>query len=113
MGLCKDHLRTIKDPLVDGLVKIADENYAIFPFGQIYDPSILSRVLTRQMPMTEYLEYLSGEKPVVKYEGEDYFVPRPQNYEEIVENYEQTHVQKQSKSNKNGGLIRKIAGMLI
>lgn len=89
---CKDHLRTIRDPLVESLVKIDDVDYAVFTFGTTYAPDLLSRFLRRELPMDEYLNYLSGKVPVAKSkEGYEYFIERPCNYEKLVAEYKQTH----------------------
>ena len=93
MGYGEDHLRTIDDPLVRGLVKIYDDDFSVFSFGKVYAPNLLSRFLKRQLPMNDYLDYFSGIVPIAiaKYSSKLYFIERPDNYEELVAEYEQSH----------------------
>lgn len=91
LAYVKDHLRTIGDPLVDGLIKIDDEDYAVFTFGEVHAPDLLSRILKRKLPMEEYLAYLSGEKPVASRGERTYFVEKPDNFDEIVAEYSRSH----------------------
>lgn len=91
MAFVKDHLREIRDPLIDGLIKIDDDDYTVLSFGEVHTPDLLNRFLKRQLPMNEYLSHISGEVPVASKDGKDYFIERPENYNEIVEECRISH----------------------
>jgi len=85
------HLATMNDPLVDGILELYDQNYAIFSFGKVYDDMLLSKILERKIPMNEYLAYLSGSKPIAERDGQLYHIKMPTNYAEIVVEYKKSH----------------------
>lgn len=97
MGFANDHVGTIDDPLVRGLVQIERDDYAMFSFGDTADPNLLSKVLNRSLPLKEYLGWLAGDKPIVTRDGssreerKECFIQRPENYDALVGEYKSTH----------------------
>jgi len=98
MGFCPEHIGAIDDPITQGIYRIDKEDYASFPFGETADPMLLSRFLDRSLTLSDYLFWMSGQKPIATREEtfptkevKEYFIQRPDNYKEIVEEYKQSH----------------------
>lgn len=92
LGYAKEHLIMSDDPIIKTFADLGINDYALFSFGaKIPDETFLQRLLARNVGPEEYLIYLGGFKPLVIKDEKSYFVKKPENFIEIVQEYVRSH----------------------
>ena len=87
----KDHLRAMQDPLVDSIVMLFEMYEDTVRSGELYDETLLHRIIWRSMDMGEYIDLLSGKKAIGTYEGDEVYLPVPENIGGIVSGLMMSH----------------------